>query len=573
MFYEGAIISLNLLPVLEKKQVVVLKHLSISNYALIETLEIDFYQGFSVITGETGAGKSIIMGALSLILGQRADLQILNNSGEKCFVEGFFDISHLRLSDFFEEQNLDYEPDSTILRREILPSGKSRAFVNDTPVRLTILKELAEKLVDIHSQNTGILLQDNDFQLAVVDSFAETKDELQNYRNAYQIYNQLKRKLKQLESDEEHARSEQDFFQFQYDELEEAKLQPGEQAEIEEELEMLNHAEEIKSRLVKAMQIMNADAGLLNMLSELQSELKTIQSYSKELGELLERIESSNLELQDISRETEKIEERVNVDPSRAEVLNERINLIYHLEQKHHVDDVEELIRVKDDYAGKLAEFSSLGQQIDATRTELQKAESELEDCSATLTKKRKSAVPQLEKQILGIIRALGMPDAQFRVKIETLGEKTVNGPDHVILLFNANKGAHPMEVSKIASGGEISRLMLAIKSLVASRKFLSTIIFDEIDSGVSGEVAGKMGGIMRKMSSQMQIISITHLPQIAARGNHHYLVYKENTADATRTLVQELPANERINEIAKMLSDEKISTSALETARELLRN
>lgn len=573
MFYEGAIISLNLLPVLEKKQVVVLKHLSISNYALIETLEIDFYQGFSVITGETGAGKSIIMGALSLILGQRADLQILNNSGEKCFVEGFFDISHLRLSDFFEEQNLDYEPDSTILRREILPSGKSRAFVNDTPVRLTILKELAEKLVDIHSQNTGILLQDNDFQLAVVDSFAETKDELQNYRNAYQIYNQLKRKLKQLESDEEHARSEQDFFQFQYDELEEAKLQPGEQAEIEEELEMLNHAEEIKSRLVKAMQIMNADAGLLNMLSELQSELKTIQSYSKELGELLERIESSNLELQDISRETEKIEERVNVDPSRAEVLNERINLIYHLEQKHHVDDVEELIRVKDDYAGKLAEFSSLGQQIDATRTELQKAESELEDCSATLTKKRKSAVPQLEKQILGIIRALGMPDAQFRVKIETLGEKTVNGPDHVILLFNANKGAHPMEVSKIASGGEISRLMLAIKSLVASRKFLSTIIFDEIDSGVSGEVAGKMGGIMRKMSSQMQTISITHLPQIAARGNHHYLVYKENTADATRTLVQELPANERINEIAKMLSDEKISTSALETARELLRN
>ncbi len=547
--------------------------MSIKNYALIEQLQVDFYEGFSVITGETGAGKSIIMGALSLILGQRADLQVLKNNTEKCFVEGIFDITRLDNKQLFAEQNLDYEPQSTILRREILPSGKSRAFINDTPVTLNVLKDLAEKMVDIHSQNTTGILQDHDFQLTVLDSFTGNQQELAAYRKLYAEYRKLKSQLQHLGEEEEKARTEQDFFRFQYDELEAAQLKAGEQAEIEEELEMLTHAGEIKTRLQNAVRLMNNEPGLMSMLSELKTELKPLKSISAELAALFQRVESNYLELQDMGREMERLEDKVTVDPERAGQLSERINLIYHLEQKHRVNSVEELIDVKVDYARKIDDFSSLADRIAQTQKELQATEVELQKLALALTKSRKQAIPEMQKQVLAIVQSLGMPDARFEIILGRTEEKNRNGQDQVMLMFNANKGGTPMEIARVASGGELSRLMLAVKSLIASRKIISTIIFDEIDSGVSGEVAGKMGSIMKQMSAGMQVISITHLPQIAARGNHHYLVYKENLPDSTRTMVKELPANERIDEIAKMLSDSRISSSALETARELLQN
>lgn len=550
-----------------------LTHLSIKNYALIEQLEVDFHEGFSVITGETGAGKSIIMGALSLILGQRADLQALRDNSEKCVVEGIFNIRHLDLKELFAAQNLDFDPETTILRREILPSGKSRAFVNDTPVTLNVLKEVAEKLVDIHSQNTTGVLQDSDFQMTVLDGFAGNEKELQVYRRTYSLYNAMKSEFYQLVESEEKARSEQDFFRFQFDELDAARLRAGEQEEVEEELEMLNHAGEIKTRLQDAIQLLNGEPGLMSMLSDMKTGLKPLKNISADLTAIMERVESNYLDMQDIGREMERFEEKVTVDPERADQLNERINLLYHLQQKHHANSVDDLLEVKADYQQKLDDFSSLGERISSTEKELNNVEAELNKQAASLSESRRNAIPELEKQVMTIVHALGMPDARFRIALEQLNEKNRQGRDRVILLFTANKGGTPLEVSKVASGGELSRLMLAIKSLIATRKILSTIIFDEIDSGVSGEVAGKMGSIMKQMSAGMQVVSITHLPQIAAKGKHHYLVYKQSFQETTRTLVKELPANERIDEIAKMLSDSRISSSALETARELLQN
>ncbi|MFW5706192.1 MAG: DNA repair protein RecN, partial [Bacteroidota bacterium] len=456
-----------------------LTHLSIKNYALIEQLQVDFYEGFSVITGETGAGKSIIMGALSLILGQRADLQVLKNNTEKCFVEGIFDITRLDNKQLFAEQNLDYEPQSTILRREILPSGKSRAFINDTPVTLNVLKDLAEKMVDIHSQNTTGILQDHDFQLTVLDSFAGNQQELAAYRKLYAEYRKLKSQLQHLGEEEEKARTEQDFFRFQYDELEAAQLKAGEQAEIEEELEMLTHAGEIKTRLQNAVRLMNNEPGLMSMLSELKTELKPLKSISAELAALFQRVESNYLELQDMGREMERLEDKVTVDPERAGQLSERINLIYHLEQKHRVNSVEELIDVKVDYARKIDDFSSLADRIAQTQKELQATEVELQKLALALTKSRKQAIPEMQKQVLAIVQSLGMPDARFEIILGRTEEKNRNGQDQVMLMFNANKGGTPMEIARVASGGELSRLMLAVKSLIASRKIISTIIFD----------------------------------------------------------------------------------------------
>ncbi len=550
-----------------------LTHLSIKNYALIEQLEVDFHEGFSVITGETGAGKSIIMGALSLILGQRADLQVLKNKKEKCYVEGIFSIKHLGLKSLFDLHNLDYDPVDTILRREILPSGKSRAFINDTPVNLSILKELAEKFVDIHSQNTTAVLQDSDFQLAVLDSFAGSDDLLNAYREIYSRFKNLKARLQNDLEAEEKARAEQDYFQFQYDELEDAQLKNGEQEEIEEELEMLNHAGEIKLRLQNAVELMHGEPGVMSMLGDLRHEIRAVKGYSAELASMLERLESNYLDLQDIGREMELYGERVTVDPDRADKLTERINLIFHLQQKHHATSISELLAVKDEYARKLNDFSSLGERIAATEKELAAVKETMKARATALSGNRMKAIPALEQQVLSVIHELGMPDASFKAQMITLPEPGSTGTDRVQLLFNANKGGSPMEVSKVASGGELSRLMLAIKSLIASAKVISTVIFDEIDSGVSGEVAGKMGSIMQKMSARMQVISITHLPQIAARGAHHYLVFKENREETTHTRVNELQANQRIDEIAKMLSDSRISSSALEAARELLKN
>jgi DNA repair protein RecN (Recombination protein N) len=549
-----------------------LKHLSITNFALIENLQVDFFEGFSVITGETGAGKSIILGALSLILGQRADLQSLMDKEAKCVVEGVFDVVNLGLDDFFVQNELDFQ-DHSILRREILPGGKSRAFINDTPVNLNLLSELAEKLLDIHSQHKTITLGDVDFQMEVVDGLAGNGDILDRYRKKFDNYKKLGYELETLKAAEEKARKEQDFIKFQFDELQTARLKQHEQEEIEHELEILTHAEEIKTRLGNAAGIMSTEDGILASMNNLINELRKIKSFFGEIGGLFERLEIDTIDLKDIAAELAKLEEKIEVNTERTAKLIERINLIYLLQTKHKVADISGLLRIKDNYEREMHDYSSLENKIAAINEALLKLSAELHSEAGIISDNRKNIIDMLEKQILEIIEGLGMPRAQFKVEIEKSDALTQNGFDKVRFLFNANQGGELREISKVASGGELSRLMLAVKSLVATKKYLSSIIFDEIDSGVSGEIAGKMGSIMQDMAKKMQIIAITHLPQIAARGNHHYLVYKEMNETNTKTFLKMLPEAGRINEIAKMLSDSKISNSALETARELLNN
>jgi len=549
-----------------------LNHLSITNFALIENLQVDFFEGFSVITGETGAGKSIILGALSLILGQRADLQSLMDKESKCVVEGVFDVVNLGLEDFFIQNELDFQ-DHSILRREILPGGKSRAFINDTPVNLNLLTELAEKLLDIHSQHKTITLGDVDFQMEVVDGLGGNSNILELYRKKFDAFKKLNAELNSLKVTEEKSRKEQDFIKFQFDELQTARLKQHEQEEIEHELEILTHAEEIKTRLGSGVGMMNTEAGILVSMNNLINELKRIKTFFGEINGLFERLEIDAIDLKDIAAELVKLEEKIEVNTERTSKLTERINLIYLLQTKHKVADISGLIRIKDNYEREMSEYSSLENKITTVEKELLRLSVELRSDAGIISENRKKIIGKLEKQILEIIEGLGMPRAQFKVEIEKSDILSQNGFDRVRFLFNANQGGELREISKVASGGELSRLMLAVKSLVATKKYLSTIIFDEIDSGVSGEIAGKMGSIMQNMAKTMQIIAITHLPQIAARGNHHYLVYKEMNETNTKTFLKILPETGRINEIAKMLSDSKVSNSALETARELLNN
>ncbi|MBE0640298.1 MAG: DNA repair protein RecN [Bacteroidales bacterium] len=550
-----------------------LKHLTIKNYALIESLEADFHHGFSVITGETGAGKSIILGALGLILGQRADLQSLMDKNEKCIVEGFFNIDHLELKSFFDENSLDYDPSQAILRREILPSGKSRAFINDTPVNLNLLKELAEKLVDIHSQNRVTSLQDEGFQLAALDNYAGLGVELQSYREVYDTVKSLKHNLGALVSKEAEAAREQDFYRFQLEELETARLVAGEQEQTEEELKLLTHAEEIKTRLHNAAEILDREHGLIDMIQELMHEVKPVRSYYSDIETVYNTIESSLFELKEASLDLGRVGEKLDVDPERVIQLNERLNTIYHLQHKHRTDSVDGLLKVKDEYAGKIAAYSSLNEQIEHLKNQISELESELQQRAELISAKRHSSSSEFESEIIKLIEGLGMPLARFSVNILPINELTPDGLDHVSFLFNANKGGELQELARVASGGELSRLLLAIKSVNTSRNLISTIIFDEIDSGVSGEVAGKMGNIMQIMARTMQVISITHIPQIAARGAHHYVVYKETGDEQTKTYIRQILREERIVEIAKMLSDTTVTVPALETAKELLKN
>ncbi|NCU34810.1 DNA repair protein RecN, partial [Candidatus Falkowbacteria bacterium] len=532
-----------------------LKQISIKNYALIDRLETTFEAGFSVLTGETGAGKSIILGALSLILGQRADQQAVKDKNEKCIIEGIFDISRHDLRFFFDENNLDYQPELTILRREILPSGKSRAFVNDTPVMLSQMKPLADLLIDIHSQNSIILLQDAAFQLDVLDNFCDNTHELRNYKSLYHSYRIKVQQIETLRKAEEQARAEQDFYKYQYDEIVKAAPAIGEQQEIEEELGMLRHAEEIKSRLFNVSQLLEADNGMEQIFGEILTEYKPLRSYSAELNAIGERFESNRLELMDLAAEVHKIGERVEVNPDRAEALTGRVNLIYQLQHKHKVADVESLLAVRDEYRRKMDDYDSLADKITAGEKELELMMKKLQEQAAALSVSRKKGSAALEARIIETISQLGMPDARLKVEITPARQLTENGMDTVVFLFNANKGGTLMEMSKIASGGELSRLMLSIKSLIAFKNFIPTIIFDEIDSGVSGEVAGKMAAIMQSMGGRMQVITITHLPQIAARGATHYYVSKRTTGQTTQTTISRLSQQQRVTEIAKMLS------------------
>jgi len=548
-----------------------LSHLSIENYALIQKLEMDFNNGLSVITGETGTGKSIILGALALILGKRADTQVLFEKNKKCIIEGSFLIKNYDLKDFFEENNLDYD-EITLLRREINKQGRTRAFINDTPVNLGLLKELGDKLVNIHSQNVITTINNSDFQLAIIDDYAQHSDLLKLYRHNFKEFIQKKKLLNELKESENKAKAEQDYNTYLFNELESAAFSPDEQQEIENELEILNNSEEIKENLFKfTHSLKNNEGNLIDQLTEVELLLEKFSNVHPDIKKLTERMSSTLIELSDVSDEVEKIEESISFDPERIRSLSDRLDLIYKLLQKHKALKVEELLSIKDSLSEKLFEIISLDEKIKEVNLEVEKKEKELRKVSSKISENRKKAIPEIEKIIIQSLKELGIPEAQFIIKHEQKEQFTIDGNDKVGFLFNANKGGVPGELSSIASGGELSRLMLSIKSLISKRNLLPTIIFDEIDSGVSGKVAGKVGAILSKMSKNMQVIVITHLPQIAGKGLTHYVVTKEIEGDFTKSIIKKIEKDERIAEIAKMLSGTDKSKSALETAKELL--
>ncbi len=550
-----------------------LQHLSIQNYALIETLEIDFREGFTVITGETGAGKSILLGALNLILGKRADTAALMDKSKKCIVEATFRIRDYRLKPFFENIDLDYD-DQTIIRREINAGGKSRAFINDTPVTLNLLKLIGDRLVNIHSQDDQISLGDSAFQLAVVDNVAGLNEAVESYRKVFSDYVQLQAELEKLIEQQKKASTEKDFLEFLRSELKEAKLQTGEQEQLEEELELLNHTEEIKSVLFEAGQnLSNEERGIIPLLSDIKSDLGKLAGYSQSLANLAERLESAYIELTDIGRETEKLEESVTHDPGRAEEVQDRLNTLYNLQSKHRVNSVEALVELAGELENKLNNIQSLDEDIIKTSRELEKVQAVLYDKAKDLTKKRTAVFVPVQQAVEDTLHSLGMPHAKFVLKNHLQEEPGKNGSDRIVFLFNANKGQDLKDVSKVASGGEKSRLMLAIKSLISQKSLLPTIIFDEIDAGVSGAIAEKMGQILAGLSKTMQVFAITHLPQIAGLGNDHLMVYKESPKDKTRTNLKRLKDDDRIIEIAKLLSGHEITEASVESARHLLKN
>ncbi len=550
-----------------------LKHLSIQNYALIDKVEIDFSNGLTIITGETGAGKSILLGALGLIAGNRADTQSLQDKTKKCIVEATFNIKEYSLKDFFGANELDYEP-TTNIRREINPEGKSRAFVNDTPVTLNQLKELAEKLIDIHSQHQTLTLNGSEFQLSVVDAYAQHTDSLTEYAKNYKLFKSLEKILNELLSRESQAKKELDYFQFQFNELEEANLKAGEQTVVEQELETLNNAEEIKLNLSKTANGLNGgEQNILSSLNEIKLILATFAKFKPEINELSTRLNSAYIELKDIGNELDNLEQDIIYNPIRIEELTNRLDIIYRLQQKHQVKVIEDLIAIKDDLSNKLLEFSSLENEIKKTKKELDTVQKSLMTLAKKIAANRKKVIPKIEKEIASLLSSLSMPNAQLKVDHIETEILTMKGIDKVNFLFSANKGSDFKELNKVASGGELSRLMLSIKSLIAQLTALPTIIFDEIDTGVSGDVADKVGSIMNLMTKSMQVITITHLPQIASKGQSHLFVYKEDKNNKTFSNIKKLSADERIQEIAKMLSTGTPTVSAIKNAKELLKS
>ena len=551
-----------------------LSHLSISNYALIDELEIDFRDGLTIITGETGAGKSILLGALSLILGKRADTQSLLDKTKKCVVEGTFNIKDYGYHDFFSSNELDYD-DHTVIRREINQNGKSRAFINDTPVNLELLKELGESLIDVHSQHKTLTLQESKFQLTYIDAYIQHDDLLNDYKNDFILYNRLTTELTGLLEKESQSKLDQDYFQFQFDELNNANLSDyDEQEKLEKELEMLNHSEEIKINLSKAsIALLSGENNLTSELKEISNIISKVALIYQEVEEISKRIESCNIELKDIANEIESAEQKIIFSTERINEINERLYLIYHLQQKHRVSTITELINVKNNISEKLNSITTLDFQIEKLKKQISETEKKLIISSTEITKNRKKAIPCIEKGVVEVLKNLAMSNAEFKISLSLLNEFSINGKDKVIFLFNANKGGELKELSKVASGGELSRLMLSIKSLISVKQLLPTIIFDEVDQGVSGDIADKVGNILLKMSQSMQVLTITHLPQIAGKGTSHLLVYKESDEKNTYTRITSLKEKERISEIAKMLSGNELTKAALENAKALLKN
>jgi DNA repair protein RecN (Recombination protein N) len=550
-----------------------LAKLIIENYALIDKLEIDFFDGFSVITGETGAGKSILLGALGLILGQRTDSSVLLDLNRKCVVEGHFIIRNYHLEEFYALNELDYE-ETSILRREISHSGKSRAFINDTPVTLNVLKELGDHLLNIHSQHSIITLNDSNFQLAVLDNYAGIQNEVGNYRDSFSKHIRFKKQFDELIQLEFKSRSDRDYFQFLLNELEASALKNGEQGEIENRLQVLTHAEEIKTILYKSIQLLSdSDISVLKQLSEIVNLTVKISKYYPGLVDISSRLKSDHIDLKDINSALERIAEEVLVDPKEIEFLSDRLDLIYKLEKKHHVSTDSELLILKKEFEKRLQEVNSLENKIIEYQKQLDAQVVELSALALKISEERKKIMIEFEKNIINILTELGMPDARVKVDHNLSDELTHDGLDKVRFLFSSNKGVELDDISRIASGGELSRLMLSIKSLISQKNLLPTIIFDEIDIGVSGEIAAKVGVILRKMAKNMQVIAITHLPQIAGMGEVHYLVYKVIEEEMTKSRMRKLNREERINEIAKMLSSDKVTASASKTASELLKN
>ena len=549
-----------------------LRSLYIQNYALIEKLDIDFGSGFSVITGETGAGKSIILGAIGLLLGQRADVKSIRQGAAKCVIEARFEIAGYGMRPFFEENELEYE-DECILRREVYASGKSRAFINDTPASLVQMKELGEQLIDVHSQHQNLLLNKEGFQLNVLDILAHDEEELNNYQSLHREWKQVQQDLEDLIVLAEQNKADEDYIRFQLEQLEDAQLAAGEQEELEQEADTLSHAEEIKAGLFRAGQVMNSDeGGLLSALKECLNTMLGLQKVYPSAGELAERLESSYIELKDISQEVSGKEEEIEFNPVRLEEVNDRLNLIYTLQQKHRVTTVDELLALADDYAAKLANITSSDEQIEELKVRSEALYSKVKKQAAVLTKLRTAAAREVEKQMAARLIPLGMPNVRFRVEIGARKEPGVHGADTVNFLFSANKNGALQSISSVASGGEIARVMLSVKAMIAGAVKLPTIVFDEIDTGVSGEIADRMADIMQEMGEQdRQVISITHLPQIAARGRAHYKVYKQDNETETNSHIRRLTDDERVEEIAHMLSGAKLTEAALNNARALL--
>lgn len=550
-----------------------LNRLSIKNYALIDNLEIQFDQNLNIVTGETGAGKSIILGALSLILGQRADSKYFFNQQKKCVIEGYFNINQYQLNAFFDDNDLDYCAE-TILRREISTDGKSRAFINDSPVNLNTLKNLGEKLIDIHSQHATLEINNANFQLTVVDAMANHQELLHTYATNFKAYKALNKKVQDFLAQSDKEKQELDFLSFQFTELENAKILPNEQVILEKELETLTHAEEIKRNLFTANTLLQAqEQAALALLADAAQQLQSIEKYQAPIAEVFVRLKSSIIEIKDIAAEIENLEQITLFDDEKSNQINERLNLLYTLQKKHKVTSNAQLLLLQDEIAQKLDKIVSADDAIAQLQASLQKQKEDLILLAKQVSNNRTKAIPVIEEYVEKTLVNVGMLNAQLKINqtIATDNNLDNNGLDTIKFLFTANKGHQLSEMSKIASGGELSRLMLAIKSLIAQKTALPTIIFDEIDTGISGEVANRVGNMIQILAQNMQVIAITHLPQIAVKGEAHYFVYKEIKNDFTFTQLKRLNHEERVFEIAKMLSGENPKEAALQNARELL--
>lgn len=549
-----------------------LKKLYIKNYALIDLLDIELYSGFSVLTGETGAGKSIILGAIGLLLGQRADSKSIKTGAEKCTIEAHFDLSRYDLQPFFTENDIDYDAEDTIIRREI-SATKSRAFINDTPVALSMLKELGEQLVDIHSQHQNLLLNKQDFQLSVVDIIAQNQGLLADYQESYSQLQTVNRELQALKEDIERNRQQADFMQFQYEELQQANLVDGEQEELEQQSDMLSHAEDIKGALYEADGHLNGEQqGAVDNVRQSYQTLRNIARVLPAASELAERLESCQIELKDIADEVSSLLERTDFDPAELDRLNNRLDLLYDLEKKYHVDSVEELIAQRDLLGKQLNAIENSDEAMAELEAKCEQLKGKCQQQADKLTKQRQKAAKEIEKQMQQRLVPLGMPHVRFEVSI-TASALGKSGQDQVAFLFSANTSTPLQPVSQVASGGEIARVMLSLKAMISGAVKLPTIIFDEIDTGVSGKIAEKMAEMMREMGqAERQVISITHLPQIAAMGSHHYRVSKEETAQGTTSSMHLLSDEERVREIAQMVSGSDVSEAAIANAKALLK-